>query len=104
MDVNDSQNVNIEQTIYNFGARKFALIGVGQVGCSPGVLAQRSRDGKTCVAEVNNANMIFNTKLKALVDQSNNNYTDAKFIYIDAYGIFNDLVTKPASYGTILIF
>uniref|UniRef100_A0A7N0V9C7 GDSL esterase/lipase n=1 Tax=Kalanchoe fedtschenkoi TaxID=63787 RepID=A0A7N0V9C7_KALFE len=87
------------QTIYNYGARKFVLIGVGQVGCSPSVLAQRSRDGKTCVAEVNNANQIFNTKLKSLVDEFNNNFSDAKFIYIDAYGIFNDLLTKPGSYG-----
>ncbi|CAM8885796.1 unnamed protein product [Rhodiola kirilowii] len=92
-----SQNL---RTIYNYGARKFVLIGVGQVGCSPSVLAQRSPDGKTCVAEVNNANKIFNTKLKSLVDQYNSNFTDAKFIYIDAYGIFNDLLTKPASYGT----
>ncbi|CAM8885795.1 unnamed protein product [Rhodiola kirilowii] len=91
-----SQNL---RTIYNYGARKFVLIGVGQVGCSPSVLAQRSPDGKTCVAEVNNANKIFNTKLKSLVDQYNSNFTDAKFIYIDAYGIFNDLLTKPASYG-----
>ncbi|KAL9666578.1 hypothetical protein QQ045_000913 [Rhodiola kirilowii] len=91
-----SQNL---RTIYNYGARKFVLIGVGQVGCSPSVLAQRSRDGKTCVAEVNNANKIFNSKLKSLVDQSNDQYNDAKFIYIDAYGIFNDLRTKAGSYG-----
>ncbi|CAM8878507.1 unnamed protein product [Rhodiola kirilowii] len=91
-----SQNL---RTIYNYGARKFVLIGVGQVGCSPSVLSQRSPDGKTCVAEVNNANKIFNTKLKSLVDQYNSNFTYAKFIYIDAYGIFNDLLTKPGSYG-----
>ncbi|CAM8994798.1 unnamed protein product [Rhodiola kirilowii] len=95
-----SQNL---QTIYNNGARKFVLIGVGQIGCSPSLLAQRSRDGKTCVAEVNNINNIFNTKLKSLVDQANSNFTDAKFIYINSYGIFNDLVTKPASYGLTVV-
>uniref|UniRef100_A0A7N0RDJ1 GDSL esterase/lipase n=1 Tax=Kalanchoe fedtschenkoi TaxID=63787 RepID=A0A7N0RDJ1_KALFE len=91
-----SRNV---RTIYNYGARKFVLIGVGQVGCSPSLLAQRSPDGKTCVADVNNAIKIFNSKLKSLVKQNNRNYDDAKFIYIDIYGIFEDLITKPGSYG-----
>lgn len=92
--------MDIEQNIYNYGARRFVLIGVGQVGCSPSILARRSPDGRTCVAEDNNANKIFNSKLKSLVDESNDNYRDAKFIYIDAYGIFDDLRTKPGSYGT----
>ncbi|KAK8629970.1 hypothetical protein V6N13_078784 [Hibiscus sabdariffa] len=87
------------QALYNYGARKFVLIGVGQIGCSPNELAQNSRDGRTCVERINAANRIFNNKLKALVDQFNNNNSDAKFIYIDAYGIFQDITNNPSAFG-----
>ncbi|XP_009769554.1 GDSL esterase/lipase At1g29670 [Nicotiana sylvestris] len=85
--------------LYNNGARKFALIGVGQIGCSPNALAQNSPDGRTCVQRINVANQLFNNKLKALVDNLNGNTPDAKFIYINAYGIFQDLIDNPSAFG-----
>ncbi|GFP96949.1 GDSL esterase/lipase at5g45670 [Phtheirospermum japonicum] len=87
------------RTLYNYGARKLALVGVGQIGCSPNALAQNSADGSTCVKRINDANQIFNNKLKALVDDFNKNTQDAKFIYIDAYGIFQDLIDNPSAFG-----
>jgi phospholipase/lecithinase/hemolysin len=84
--------------LYNYGARKFALSGIGAVGCSPNALAG-SPDGRTCVDRINSANQIFNNKLRSLVDQLNNNHPDAKFIYINAYGIFQDMITNPARFG-----
>ncbi|GAB4831514.1 hypothetical protein Ancab_005532 [Ancistrocladus abbreviatus] len=88
-------------TLYNYGARKFVLIGVGQIGCSPNELAQNSQDGKTCVARIDSANQIFNNNLKSLVDQFNSQLPDARFIYINAYGIFQDMINNPARYGYI---
>ncbi|KAL0793440.1 hypothetical protein Bca101_064817 [Brassica carinata] len=85
--------------LYNNGARKFALIGVGAIGCSPNELAQNSRDGRTCDERINSANRIFNSKLITIVDYFNQNTPDAKFTYINAYGIFQDIVTNPARYG-----
>ncbi|CAL5409077.1 unnamed protein product [Camellia sinensis] len=87
------------RTLYNYGARKLVLIGVGQIGCSPNALAQNSPDGKTCVQRINSANQLFNDRLKSLVDTLNNNFADAKFIYINAYGIFQDLISNPSSFG-----
>ncbi|CAN1230307.1 GDSL esterase/lipase At1g29670 [Linum grandiflorum] len=87
------------QILYNNGARKFVLIGVGQIGCAPAQLAQNSPDGKTCVKRVNDANVIFNNKLRGLVDRFNGNTPDAKFIYINAYGIFQDLIDNPTAFG-----
>nr|AFN53715.1 putative GDSL-like lipase acylhydrolase protein [Linum usitatissimum] len=86
------------QIMYDNGARKFVIIGIGQIGCSPSELAQSSPDGKTCVQRINSANTIFNNKLRALVDQFNGNTPDAKFIYINAYGIFQDLINNPAAF------
>ncbi|XP_062095940.1 GDSL esterase/lipase At5g45670-like [Humulus lupulus] len=87
------------KTLYNYGARRFALFGIGQIGCSPNELAQNSQDGKTCVEKINSANRIFNSRLKGTVDQLNSQFTDARFIYIDSYGIFQDIIQSPSSYG-----
>ncbi|CDO96915.1 unnamed protein product [Coffea canephora] len=87
------------RTLYDFGARKFALIGVGQIGCSPNALAQNSPDGTACVQRINSANQIFNNGLRGLVDQFNNDRSDAKFAYINAFGIFQDLINNPSAFG-----
>ncbi|XP_074578427.1 GDSL esterase/lipase At5g45670-like [Curcuma longa] len=86
------------RTLYNYGARKVALIGVGQVGCSPNELAQHSPNGVTCVEEINSAIRIFNGKLINLVDQFNT-LDGAHFIYINGYGIFEDIIKNARSYG-----
>ncbi|CAN7013589.1 hypothetical protein IGI04_012878 [Brassica rapa subsp. trilocularis] len=98
---NDLINRYTEQLriLYNNGARKFALIGIGAIGCSPNELAQNSRDGTTCDERINSANRIFNSKLVSLVDYFNQNTRDAKFTYINAYGIFQDMVANPSRYG-----
>ncbi|CAI8590923.1 unnamed protein product [Vicia faba] len=85
--------------LYNYGARKMALFGVGQIGCSPSELAQNSPDGRTCVARINSANQLFNNGLKSLVDQFNNQFPDARFIYVNVYGIFGDIINNPSAYG-----
>ncbi|KAG4999977.1 hypothetical protein AAZX31_08G118200 [Glycine max] len=87
------------KTLYNYGARKMVLFGIGQIGCSPNELAQNSPDGKTCVEKINTANQIFNNKLKGLTDQFNNQLPDAKVIYINSYGIFQDIISNPSAYG-----
>ncbi|MED6133534.1 hypothetical protein PIB30_029228 [Stylosanthes scabra] len=87
------------RTLYNYGARKMVLFGVGQIGCSPNELAQNSPDGRTCVQRINSANQLFNNGLRSLVDQLNNQLPDAKFIYINTYGVFQDIISNPASYG-----
>lgn len=91
------------QNLYNYGARKFALIGIGQIGCSPNALAQNSPDGRTCVRRINEANLIFNRKLRGMVDTFNRNARFAKFIYIDAYGIFQDLIQNPSAFGNYIL-
>ncbi|CAN0853656.1 GDSL esterase/lipase At1g29670 [Linum grandiflorum] len=87
------------QIMYKYGARKFALYGSGPVGCSPSELTRNSLDGSTCVHRINSANQIFNDKLRLLVDRLNSNTSDAKFIFINAYGIFMELINNPTAHG-----
>nr|GEW14250.1 GDSL esterase/lipase At1g29670-like [Tanacetum cinerariifolium] len=84
--------------LYNNGARKLVLNGIGQIGCSPNALSN-SEDGSTCVEKINTANKLFNNLLRSLVDNLNRELTDAKFIYINNYDIFQDLINSPQSYG-----
>ncbi|KAM3351062.1 hypothetical protein ACQJBY_023219 [Aegilops geniculata] len=97
-DVLVSQYTQQLRILYNNGARKVALMGVGQVGCSPNELAQQSSDGVTCVARINGAIEIFNQKLVELVDQFNT-LPGAHFTYINAYGIFQDIIRSPGANG-----
>ncbi|KAM1455578.1 hypothetical protein ACFX14_004888 [Malus domestica] len=73
------------KTLYKYGARKVVLNGVGLVGCTPSSIS--TTNGSTCAENLNNAVQFFNQKLKSLVDQLNAKLTDAKFIYVDMFGI-----------------
>ncbi|XP_058095441.1 GDSL esterase/lipase At1g29670-like [Magnolia sinica] len=87
------------QTLYNYGARKVAVFDVGLVGCSPSELAQYSPNGATCVDRINSAIRIFNARLRSLIDDINNSLDGAKYIYINGYGIFADILSRPSSHG-----
>ncbi|MFS7947422.1 putative triacylglycerol lipase [Helianthus anomalus] len=87
--------------LYNHGARKLALNGMGQIGCVPNALSQ-SQDGTTCDEKVNSAIKLFNKELISLVNNFNRDLPDAKFIYINNYDIFQDFINNPQAYGTHL--
>ncbi|KAL6838564.1 hypothetical protein ACP4OV_031620 [Aristida adscensionis] len=97
-DVLVAQYSRLLQVLYSYGARKVALIGVGQVGCSPNELAQQSANGVTCVERINSAIRIFNQRLVGLVDQFNT-LPGAHFTYINIYGIFDDILKTPGAHG-----
>ncbi|XP_050374537.1 GDSL esterase/lipase At4g18970-like [Argentina anserina] len=75
------------RTLYNSGARKVVIFGLGMIGSTPFQVAMCGTSGSVCVDNINNAAQIFNAKLKSLVTDLNTNLTNAKFIYIDYYGI-----------------
>lgn len=75
------------RTLYNYGARKLALIGLGLIGCTPNAIASYGTNGFPCVNNMNQASEIFNIKLVSLVDQLNNDLSDAKFIYVNTSGM-----------------
>ncbi|KAK7245591.1 hypothetical protein RIF29_40438 [Crotalaria pallida] len=74
--------------LHETGARKFAVTGLGLIGCIPQQITKRGTNG-VCVEEDNKAVLLFDDKLKALVDQFNNEFPDSKFVFVD-----NALVTS----------
>lgn len=81
------------------GARKFAVIGTLPIGCTPG--ARKIGRDPLCLPHVNFAAKIYNEKLATLVNQSNERYSDAKFVYVDLYYPLFDMVNHPTNYGKI---
>ncbi|KAK7306433.1 hypothetical protein VNO77_44373 [Canavalia gladiata] len=70
------------QDLYEYGARKFVIVGTGFLGCTLQAISTRGTNG-SCVEEMNNASFIFNDKLKDLVDQVNSNSSDMKSIFVN---------------------
>ena len=85
------------QRLYNLGGRKFVVAGLGRMGCIPSILAQGT-DGK-CSEEVNQLILPFNTNVKTMISNLNQNLPDAKFIYIDITHMLEDIIANPAIYG-----
>lgn len=83
--------------MYNYGARKVSVFGLGPIGCIPAMLAMGT-NGSVCVDSVNNAVQLFNDKLKLRVDDLNKNLTDAKFIYINAMEIMSGVLSDLGKY------
>ncbi|KAG6470421.1 GDSL esterase/lipase At1g71691-like [Zingiber officinale] len=88
-------------SMYNLGARKFVINGVGSIGCIPSILAE-SPSGQ-CSPDVDKLVMLFDSKVKAMVDTLNVNLHHAKFIYVDIYHMILDILANPKQYGFSVI-
>ncbi|KAK6932338.1 GDSL lipase/esterase [Dillenia turbinata] len=89
------------RTLYNLGARKFVIAGIGLMGCIPSILAQ-SATGR-CSDEVNRLILPYNANVKTMVNNLNSNLPGAKFVYIDIFRMFQDILSNPRSYGFSVI-
>uniref|UniRef100_A0A5B7AJJ5 GDSL esterase/lipase n=1 Tax=Davidia involucrata TaxID=16924 RepID=A0A5B7AJJ5_DAVIN len=85
-------------TLYKFGARKVAFIGLGPIGCMPYSIAMFGTDESSCVEKMNSAVKLFNSKLISLVDGLNRNLTDAKFIYVNFYDMLFSVNISSAGF------
>ncbi|XP_059297302.1 GDSL esterase/lipase At1g71691-like [Lycium ferocissimum] len=87
--------------LYDLGARKFIISGIGQMGCIPSMLAE-STDGQ-CSDLVNKMVHPFNAKLKTMVMKLNKDLSGAHFIYLDMENMFMDIISNHKSYGFSVI-
>ncbi|PRQ20685.1 putative triacylglycerol lipase [Rosa chinensis] len=83
--------------LYNLGARRFVIAGVGRMGCIPSILAQ-SPNG-SCSEDVNRLVLPFNANVKTMINNLNTNLPGSRFIYIDIARMFEDVVTNARAYG-----
>ncbi|KAJ6398823.1 hypothetical protein OIU77_019568 [Salix suchowensis] len=78
------------RSLYESGARKLVVFGLGKIGCVPGAIATYGTNGSACVELLNDASRLFNSKLLPAIDQLNDDLPDAKIIYINSYRIGED--------------
>ena len=71
------------QTLYNYGARKIAIFGLGPIGCIPQEALSSRPNLLGCVENTNKAVRQFNNRLKPLVDDLNAKHPGAHFTYIN---------------------
>ncbi|KAL4600264.1 hypothetical protein ACB092_11G186100 [Castanea dentata] len=80
------------------GPLKIALFGLGFLGYTLVELTM-CRNNSSCVYNINNAVALFNDKVVTLVNNFNNNLTNAKFIYINTIEIS---LSSSTSEGSII--
>ncbi|XP_078182076.1 GDSL-like Lipase/Acylhydrolase superfamily protein [Carex rostrata] len=85
-------------SMYNLGARKFVIAGIGSMSCIPNMRAQNVQS--QCSPTVDRNLIIpFNNKVKIMLNSLNRNLPKAKFIYMDNYKMISDILASPRSYG-----
>lgn len=86
------------QKLYNLGARKFIIPGIGTMGCIPNILA-RTADGR-CSEEVNQLVRDFNANVRTMIGNLNANLPGSRFTYVDIARMNEDILANPRAYGT----
>lgn len=84
------------QRLYNNGAKKFEIAGVGAIGCCP---AYRVKNKTECVSEANDLSVKYNEALQSMLKEWQLENKDISYSYFDTYAAIQDLVQNPASYG-----
>ncbi|XP_041004384.1 GDSL esterase/lipase At1g71691-like [Juglans microcarpa x Juglans regia] len=87
--------------LYNLGARKFVVAGLGLMGCIPSILAQ-SPTG-TCSKEVNDLVQPFNANVKTIINNLSANLPGVRFSFIDVARMFEDIAANARTYGFVVL-
>ncbi|RDX97103.1 GDSL esterase/lipase, partial [Mucuna pruriens] len=84
------------QRLYNNGAKKFEIAGVGAVGCCP---AYRLKNKTECVSEANYLSVKYNEALQSMLKEWQLENKNISYSYFDTYAAVQDLIYNPTSHG-----
>ncbi|KAK7333483.1 hypothetical protein VNO80_30257 [Phaseolus coccineus] len=84
------------QRLYNNGAKKFGIAGVGAIGCCP---AYRLKNKTECFSAANDLSAKYNEALQSMLKQWQLEKKDMSYSYFDTYAANQDLVHNSTSYG-----
>ncbi|KAL1826656.1 hypothetical protein ACET3Z_005068 [Daucus carota] len=84
------------ESLYIHGARKVVVFGLGLIGCTPAKVSDFGANASGCVDKINAAITLFNERLKPIIDELNNKFGSAKYIYINTTNIS---LGDPSSIG-----
>ncbi|KAJ6290167.1 hypothetical protein OIU78_025978 [Salix suchowensis] len=86
------------QMLYDLGGRKFLVSNVLPLGCRPFSISQEKPTTR-CVERLNKLASQFNSYLPQMLKDLQSTLSGSKFVLLDVYKVFEDVFSKPASYG-----
>lgn len=87
------------QRLYRLDARKFLLGNVGPLGCIPYQKTINQLKEDECAALPNKLALQYNSRLKDLATELNENLPGATFVHANVYDLVMDLIENYAKYG-----
>ena len=84
--------------LYDLGGRKFLVSNVLPLGCRPFSISQEKPTTR-CVERLNKLASQFNSYLPQMLKDLQSTLSGSKFVLLDVYKVFEDVFSKPASYG-----
>ncbi|KAB1215178.1 hypothetical protein CJ030_MR4G025854 [Morella rubra] len=83
--------------IYNNGARKFGIAGVGAIGCCP---SQRDKNKtEECNEEMNRLSVKYNEGLAGMLKELKSELQDINYSYFNTYSVLLNFIQNPKAYG-----
>ncbi|KAL3723526.1 hypothetical protein ACJRO7_035671 [Eucalyptus globulus] len=82
--------------IYEVGGRKFAMIGIGQLGCVP---IMRPAENGSCSGEANKLAQLHNVALTSILAKLEAQLQGFEYSYFDYYTSGSERIQYPSKYG-----
>lgn len=86
------------QRLYNLGARKMVVFGLGPLGCMPSITNKVIHQGK-CVEKINELAILYNNQLETMLNDLSPTLEGSTIVRGNAYGLGYDAVINPSTYG-----
>lgn len=96
-----------QQRLYNLGARKLVVVGLGPIGCMPSIITingftnTRTIDSQGCVEEVDQMVSYFNDGLSEVIQNLRSTLPDFIISQGSIHQLIKDVLANPSKYGNI---
>ncbi|KAH7285693.1 hypothetical protein KP509_33G041300 [Ceratopteris richardii] len=93
---------NATEVLYATGARNFLYISITPLGCSPSLLAffpSGAKDRNGCLIDLNTLSFEHGQRLLRLVYELRATYHDARFVFFDYYGAYEQVISNSPAFG-----
>uniref|UniRef100_M1ALM4 Zinc finger protein n=1 Tax=Solanum tuberosum TaxID=4113 RepID=M1ALM4_SOLTU len=86
--------------LHELGARRIGVFGIPPIGCLPSQRTLKGGEERQCVDYLNQAALLFNSKLAADLSSLGNKLPNSRLVYVDIYNLPLDVINNPQKYGT----
>ncbi|KAL4645514.1 hypothetical protein ACB092_02G240100 [Castanea dentata] len=94
-----NSSLSFLQELYALGARRIGVLSIPAIGCLPVQRTLRGGLQRSCSVSLNQAAILFNSKLSSQLDNLNKKLPAAKLVYMDMYYRLLNLIQHPTEHG-----